>query len=164
MELACKIGLRIFLIFFMVRCYPETSYMIDEPSAHLSARDVVEAQLKALQNNDYPDNNSGIKVAYNFASPYQKAENGPFRRYENMYNSRRFRTLINCSEYFVEKHFSNDKKAEYFVFITDKNGKERVFLFRLSKQTISPYTDCWMTDSIIAYVDARALTGEYYMA
>jgi hypothetical protein len=164
MGIVCKVGLRVMLIFLLVGCYPEEENLIERPSVNLSSRDVVMAQLKALQKNDYPEDNFGIKVAYNFASPYQKAENGPFTRYRSMYNSRRFNTLINCSEFFIERHFANEKKAEYFVFVTDQEGKEWVFLFRLSRQTISPYSGCWMTDTIYAYADARALTGHYFVA
>ena len=165
MELLCKIGVRVVFIFLLVRCYPESSSPVAiKPSQELTPLDVVTSQLKAFQNNDSPYPNAGIETAYNFASPYQKAENGPYRRYENMYNSRRFNTLIHCSEFFIEKHFANDKKAEYFVFVTDKNGNEWIFLFRLSRQTEIPYSGCWMTDSILAYADARSLTGNYYLS
>lgn len=163
MELACKIGVRVFLLFVLFRCYPETSYTIDQPSSDLSSKDVVAAQLSALKNNNHPYENAGVEIAYRFASPYQKAENGPFTRYCDMFSNQRFKTLINCQSYFIEKHFSNEKKAEYFVFVTDEGGKEWVFLFRLSKQTMSPYNNFWMTDNVIAYADARALTGRYYV-
>lgn len=162
MELALKIGLRVFLIFLLVRCYPDTD-IVEQPSPALTPHDVVVAQLKALKNNDHPYNNAGLETAYRFASPYQKAENGPFGRYCEMFNNQRYSTLINCQSYFVEKHFANDKKAEYFVFITDAKGEEWVFLFRLSKQDSSPNADLWLTDNVIAYADARALTGRYYV-
>lgn len=163
MEVALKIGLRVFLILFLFRCYPETNYMVDKPAPDLTPKDVVTAQLKALKNNDQPYKDAGMEIAYRFASPYHKAENGPFRRYRGMLSSQRYSTLVNCQSYFIQKHFSNDKKAEYFVFITDASGEEWVFLFRLSKQSASPYENFWMTDTVIAYADARALTGNYYI-
>ncbi|MGK7389487.1 MAG: hypothetical protein ACNS60_04025 [Candidatus Cyclobacteriaceae bacterium M2_1C_046] len=163
MEVALKIGLRVLLILFLVRCYPETNYMAEKPSSELTPRDVVNAQLKALKYNDQPYENAGMEIAYRFASPYHKAENGPFGRYCDMFSSQRYSTLINCQSYFIEKHFANEKKAEYFVFITDARGEEWVFLFRLSKQSASPYENLWMTDTVIAYADARALTGNYYI-
>ena len=163
MEIVFKVVLGGFFIFILTMCSADEADMVKGPSAELTAREVVIAQLKALQNNDHPESNTGIKIAYNFASPYLKAENGPFSRYQSMYHTRRFNTLIGCSKFFVERHFANDKKAEYFVFVTDRNEKEWVFIFRLSRQSTSPYAGCWMTDSIQAYADARALTGNYFM-
>ena len=163
MELACKIGLRLFLIVLLFRCYPETPYVIDNPSPEHTPREVVIAQLKALKNNDVPYLNAGIEVVYRFASPYQRAENGPLSNFRSKFNNLAFRPLINCDSYYVEKHFANSKKAEYFVFVTDENGEEQIFLFRLSKQNNTPYENIWMTDEVIAHADARVLTGHYYV-
>lgn len=161
MKTVCKIGIRVFLVVMLVQCYPEPEMFVDHPSATLSPKDVVFAQLIALQNNNRPHLNAGIKTVYNFASPYHRSEYGPFQKYKARYTSRRYETLIENQSFQIHEHYSTENKAEYYVFVTDRIGKKWVFIFTLSKQNEAPYKDCWMTDAIQAHADPRAFTGDF---
>lgn len=119
------------------------------PDPSLSPYDVVIIQLKALQQNDVPEQNHGISVAWRFASPNNRETTGPLERFVIMAHNENYRPLLNSRRYEVRVHFQEESKAEFFVLLEDKDGFIHSFMMGLSVQKQQPYEGCWMIDAII---------------
>jgi hypothetical protein len=66
------------------------------PHPTLSQKDVVQIVMNALKNNDQPNKNSGIAITFNFASPTNKRNTGPLRRFNSMIRGQ-YSPMINHS-------------------------------------------------------------------
>ena len=127
------------------------SYDIENanPDPKLKPNDVVKLQLIALQQND--DSDFGIEVTFRFASPANKRQTGPLKRFIRLINNTSYRPLLNhikatFLELTIEENF-----AVQDVIITTSKGKRIGYRFRLSIQEGPLYPDCWMTDSVIPF-------------
>lgn len=117
------------------------------PDPALTPEEVVVIHMDALQKNDTRD--SGISVAWGFASPRNREHTGPLERFVIMVHNEIYRPLLNCRRYEVRVHFQEKSKAEFFVLLEDKEGLIYSFMVGLSLQDNPPYEDCWMIDAII---------------
>ena len=104
-------------------------------------------QLKALQNNDEEDN--GIEVTFNFASPDNKTVTGPLDRFKELVKNPSYEAMLNFHSYRASKMVIQGRQAQQAVMIVDQEGNQVAFVFTLSKQTSAPYQNCWMTDSVL---------------
>ena len=123
--------------------------LVDQPmpSPDLLPHEVVNLQVKALQRNNEWDN--GIEITFNFASPDNKAVTGPLDRFKQLVKNPLYEPMLNFLSYRLGDIMIEDEKAQQVILLTDKNGTQAAFLFTLSRQTQSPYQDCWMTDSVM---------------
>lgn len=117
------------------------------PSPDLSPGEVVKIQLKALQHNNDQDN--GIAITFNFASPGNKAFTGPLDRFKLLVKNPAYEPMLNFQSYRAGKMMIQGRQAQQAVIITDQDGNQAAYVFTLSKQTNSPYQGCWMTDSVL---------------
>ena len=125
------------------------SYDIENayPEPELKPNDVVRIQLLAMQQND--DNDFGIKVTFRFASPSNKIQTGPLKRFIRLVRNPSYRPLLNhINATFLELNIEEDFAVQD-VIITTSNGKRIGYRFRLSIQKGPLYPGCWMTDSVI---------------
>ena len=127
------------------------SYDIENayPEPKLKPNDVVRLQLLAMQQND--DSDFGIEVTFRFASPANKKQTGPLKRFISLVRNPSYRPLLNhinatFIELTVEEVF-----AVQDVIITTSNGERIGYRFRLSIQKGPLYPGCWMTDSVIPF-------------
>ena len=127
------------------------SYDIENayPEPKLKPNDVVRLQLLAMQQND--DSNFGIEVTFRFASPANKKQTGPLKRFISLVRNPSYRPLLNhinatFIELTVEEVF-----AIQDVIITTSNGERIGYRFRLSIQKGPLYPGCWMTDSVTPF-------------
>ncbi len=127
------------------------SYDIENayPEPKLKPNDVVRLQLLAMQQND--DSDFGIEVTFRFASPANKKQTGPLKRFIGLVRNPSYRPLLNhinatFLELTVEEVF-----AVQDVIITTYNGERIGYRFRLSIQKGPLYPGCWMTDSVIPF-------------
>ncbi len=127
------------------------SYDIENayPEPKLKPNDVVRLQLLAMQQND--DSDFGIEVTFRFASPANKKQTGPLKRFISLVRNPSYRPLLNhinatFLELTVEEVF-----AVQDVIITTSNGKRIGYRFRLSIQKGPLYPGCWMTDSVTPF-------------
>ena len=123
----------------------ETAY----PEPELKPNDVVSLQLLAMQQND--DSDFGIEVTFRFASPSNKIQTGPLKRFIRLVRNPSYRPLLNhinatFLELTVEEVF-----AVQDVIITTSNGERIGYRFRLSIQKGPLYPGCWMTDSVVPF-------------
>jgi len=127
------------------------SYDIENayPEPKLKPNDVVRLQLLAMQQND--DSDFGIEVTFRFASPSNKIQTGPLKRFIRLVRNPSYRPLLNhinatFLELTVEEVF-----AVQDVIITTSNGERIGYRFRLSIQKGPLYPGCWMTDSVTPF-------------
>ena len=127
------------------------SYDIENayPEPKLKPNDVVRLQLLAMQQND--DSDFGIEVTFRFASPANKKQTGPLKRFIGLVRNPSYRPLLNhinatFLELTVEEVF-----AVQDVIITTSNGERIGYRFRLSIQKGPSYPGCWMTDSVTPF-------------
>jgi hypothetical protein len=117
-----------------------------QPSAELTAQDVVRIQLEALKYND--DQNRGIEIVYRFASPGNKRYTGPLPRFITMISAAAYRPLLNHTAVeYGEIEVAGDQAAQR-VSIAAEGGMLVVYVFLLSRQKGIECNGCWMTDAV----------------
>ena len=127
------------------------SYDIENayPEPKLKPNDVVRLQLLAMQQND--DSDFGIEVTFRFASPANKKQTGPLKRFIGLVRNPSYRPLLNhINATFIELTVEEDFAVQD-VIITTSNGERIGYRFRLSIQKGPLYPGCWMTDSVTPF-------------
>ena len=119
------------------------------PEPELKPNDVVRLQLLAMQQND--DSDIGIKTTFRFASPSNKIQTGPLKRFIRLVRNPSYRPLLNhISATFLELTVEEDFAVQD-VIITTSKGELIGYRFRLSIQKGTLYPGCWMTDSVVPF-------------
>ena len=127
------------------------SYDIENayPEPELKPNDVVRLQLLAMQQND--DSDFGIEVTFRFASPSNKIQTGPLKRFIRLVRNPSYLPLLNhINATFLELTVEEDFAVQD-VIITTSNGERIGYRFRLSIQKGPLYPGCWMTDSVVPF-------------
>ena len=127
------------------------SYDIENayPEPKLKPNDVVKLQLLAMQQND--DSDFGIEVTFRFASPANKKQTGPLKRFISLVRNPSYRPLLNHINATVLELTVEEVFAVQDVIITTYNGERIGYRFRLSIQKGPLYPGCWMTDSVTPF-------------
>lgn len=115
------------------------------PDPALSPTDVIRIQLEALRNNDEQDR--GIAVAFRFASPANRANTGPLARFIPMIKQGPYALMLNFRAATYGPVETAADRARQRVTLTGAR-ESMTYWFYLSRQSESPYVDCWMTDSV----------------
>ena len=119
------------------------------PKSELNPSDVVRLQLLAMQQND--ESNFGIEVTFRFASPANKKQTGPLKRFISLLRNPSYIHLLNhLNATFLELTLEDDFAIQD-VIITTSKGERIGYRFRLSIQKGPLYPECWMTDSVIPF-------------
>lgn len=116
------------------------------PSPRLSPVEVVRIQMTAFAYND--ETNSGIEIAYRFASPQNKATIGSVRRFAMMLHSGAYRPMLNPRETMYDDAEISGRRASVRVHLTSEGNYEIVYRFFLSNQETDGCNGCWMTDGV----------------
>ena len=127
------------------------SYDIENayPEPELKPNDVVRLQLLAMQQND--DSDFGIEVTFRFASPANKKQTGPLKRFIRLVRNPSYRPLLNhINATFLELTIEEDFAVQE-VLITTSSGERIGYRFRLSIQKGPLFPGCWMTDSVTPF-------------
>jgi hypothetical protein len=127
--------------------YPVEGVPTPDPS-HGPER-VVDIQLAALATNDEPITNAGIKTAYNFASPANRRQTGPFDRFVRMVEGPRYAPMIDHTEAVRGPLERAGSSADQQVTLTGPDGRTVTYRFGVSKQTDGPLDGCWLTDRVL---------------
>ncbi len=126
-----------------------TEYIAPHPS--LSPQEVVEIQIIALQENDEPSVDFGVRKVYNFSSPENKEAIGNLKSYIQMLHNPVYKSLLNHRIYGLDDIRLVQDLAFQKVTLIDAEDKPAVFVFQLSLQEEEPYLDCWMIDKVMKY-------------
>ena len=119
------------------------------PDPELKPNEVVRLQLLAMQQNE--ESNFGIEVTFRFASPANKRQTGPLKRFVMLVRSPSYSPLLNHTNATFLELTIEDNFAIQDVVITTSEGKRIGYRFRLSIQKGNVYPECWMTDSVIPF-------------
>ena len=120
-----------------------------QPDPSLNARDVVEIVMSAMANNDYPYQNHGIEIAYNFASPANKLITGPLSRFRKMIRVGVYESMLNFKGIKYENYKVDGRNAQLDIILETPDNRTQGFQFRLKRQIDNEFHDCWMTDSVM---------------
>jgi len=122
---------------------------IPTPSPTLSPKEVVRLQVDALGNNDSPRAGAGIEAAFNFASPANRRATGPLRRFRTLFETPAYGPMIDHRSARLSEVQTQGDMARVGVLMVTESGDRIGYLFQLSRQTESPYEECWMTDAVV---------------
>lgn len=117
-----------------------------QPSPTLTPQEVVTFQLSALGQGS----EAGISATYRFASPENRQLTGPLTRFARLFDFPKYQPMLKHRGAEI-KLISNDGfTAKLLAGVVDQSGELHWYRFRLSRQTQSPYENCWMTDAVLS--------------
>ena len=119
------------------------------PQPTLKPNEVVRLQLLAMQKNDVSDH--GIEITFRFASPSNKIQTGPLKRFIRLVKNPSYRHLLNHHSVNFLDLTIKENIAIQDVIITTTTGRRIGYRFRLSLQKSIEYLDCWMTDAVMPF-------------
>lgn len=117
-----------------------------KPDKALTPQQVVQIQLRALQQNDQSD--SGVITVFNFSSPRNKLYLGPINHFRVLVREPNYRSILNFKSYKKGQLVTTGNTAYQLVVIKGQDGQQEVYMFILSKQRRGSYKGCWMTEGI----------------
>lgn len=126
-----------------------------QPDAKLTPGQVIKIQLDALRRNDEPTADSGIRTAFRFASPANREATGPIERFIPLVKNPLYLPLLNHRRADFGSLRVEGDTAQQRVTVTGRDGRTAIYVFTLSKQSVAPYKDCWMTDGVGRIPDAE---------
>ena len=130
------------------------------PEPKMSSKEVLKIQMSGLKNNN--ENDDGIEIVYQFASPRNKDYTGPYNKFKNMIKQN-YQPLLNFDYWGISgPAIKSNKNRNYQqdIFVV-KRGKKYEYRFQMSRQydyrNMKPIWDnhsnmClnkyWRTDSV----------------
>lgn len=127
--------------------YPIEDLPTPDPS--YDPADVIRIQLDGLATNDDPFENAGIGVAYNFASPANRQNTGPFDRFVRMVKGPQYAPMVDHVDATTGPLERDSGTAERRVTITGPDGRTVTYVFELSNQRTGEFDGCWLTDRVM---------------
>lgn len=132
-----------------------------EPSFWLSREDALEAQLKALQHNNFPHNDAGIEACYRFAAfdPFARTDYfgprldlGQFERFRRIFYTPYYVTLLNLSAWEVSSSLEvSDRLWVARVHVENSYRKEqRDYQFTMERRLGGRYDGVWYCAKLLA--------------
>jgi hypothetical protein len=114
--------------------------------------EVIQAVVLALEDRNSPSPNAGIFTAYQFASPANRANTGPYGRFLRLVMNPAFAPLLaRHASGFGPLQVAGDH-AEQEVSLQMEDGSIALFRFvasrQSSEQTHGRCTGCWMLDQV----------------
>src|SRR5688572_13075406 len=114
------------------------------PGPDLKPEEVVRIVMDALKSND--DQDSGIAITFDFASPANQEVTGPLERFIPMVKSPTYAPMLKHKSAKYGKLQTRGNIAQQLVTVIDAEDKEAAYVFRLSKQDEGERKGCWLTD------------------
>lgn len=115
------------------------------PSPELSPEQVVRIQLSSFKLNDMAG--TGLRKAYEFASPESRIIAGPFERFSILVRNPIYLPLLGFESVTFGAMQVIGHEAEQLVQVSGPNG-EKLYRFCLSQQQFGEFDGCWMTDRV----------------
>ncbi len=119
------------------------------PDPSLRPEEVVQVQLDALRENDRPEHDAGIAVAFRFASPENRAAVGPLRRFAGVVKRPPYSVLVNHRKAYVGRAFRTGSRARVRVAVVGDDGSAAGFIWELSRQQVGENQGSWLTDGVV---------------
>jgi len=120
------------------------------PNPSITPDQVVAIQLLALQQNDTPDADYGIRQTWAFAHPANREMTGPLPRFAAMIKGATYRDLINHRSHTITLKYKTEDLAQFEVLMEDEKGRVLSFVWVVKKARQAPFDNCWMTSAVTA--------------
>jgi len=120
------------------------------PTPAITPDQVVAIQLRALQENDLPETDHGIRQTWAFAHPANRAATGPLERFATMIKGATYRDLLNHRSHTITLRQQAADRAQFEVLMEDEKGRVLSFIWVVKKAREAPFEDCWMTSAVTA--------------
>lgn len=127
---------------------PASAIDIQRLDPALSPSDVVAIQLEALQNNDEPRLDAGIKQTYALAHPDNKRLTGPLPKFTQMLKGPLYKVMLNHRAHTVEEVAQSDSRAVFGVTIVGEAGETYKFRWTVQKIAEGDATGAWATVAV----------------
>ena len=102
----------------------------------MNARDIIRIKMNAFKNNK---DNSGIKLAYNYASRNNKKQTGPFNKFKKMINNEIYKHLLNNKSWKFLPHSDNKIRDEIYSsnieVLSNYDNKKHKYKFKQKQPT-----------------------------
>lgn len=138
----------VWLLWFIPR---EEPYYATAPSADLSPYDVVQNQLEALRNNDYPQPDYGIEVLYRFMAREHVLKAKVLDDFIALWHNPVYVDMLNMVTYRIEEHFVQKDEAVFFVFLESQDAEKYMYIFELVKQQNQEDDSIWLNQDVRLY-------------
>lgn len=125
------------------------------PSPRLGPSDVVAAQLSALRA-EAPEGEgpgAGIRTAWAFASPGNRAATGPVDHFAQMLRNPVYVGLLAHRTAQLGPVRLQDDQAQQEVLVLTGDDRALGFTWVLGRQDSPPYAGCWLTDAVLRHPD-----------
>ncbi len=119
-----------------------------KPNATLGPAAVVRIQVQALGDNGELERNGGIRLAFSFASPTNRAATGPIERFIDLVKNRGYRDLLDHREARYGELVVDGDRAAQRVTLTTLDYRQVEYVFFLSRYDTESCHGCWMTDAV----------------
>lgn len=122
------------------------------PDPTLQPHDVVRLQLDALQNNDLTPGDSGIRIAYRFASPKNREALGTLDDFIQIVKNALYAPLVGFerAELGTVQATPNGEQATLQAWVYRDGRAVGAFRWILSRQPDdSDHAGCWLVDAVI---------------
>ena len=139
-------------VFGLALAVPQAAAQVSPPSAvaphpGLEPQDVVRIQLEALRGNAADD--SGIAVAFSFASPDNRRNTGPLARFAHMIKKGPYAPMLRFTEAVYAPPNVQGRLAVQDVTLVAPGMAPVRYRFHLSRQEAEgPLHECWMTEGV----------------
>ena len=120
------------------------------PNPNIAPAEVIAIQLNALQNNDTPKADAGIRQTWEFAHPRNRAMTGPLPRFATMLKGPSYELMLNHLSYKIVPANLGNGWRQFDVLMEAGNGKVLQFAWIVEIVTEGRYKDCWMTVAVSA--------------
>ena len=127
---------------------PSLAADVLRPDPALSAAEVVETQLSALQRNDTPEAEAGIVQTWAFAHPDNKRMTGPLPRFAQMIKGPPYRMLIDHQAHEVEEVSRTDDAVVFAVTVTTDSSEVLIYQWQVRKVAQGRNAGAWMTSAV----------------
>ncbi len=98
----------------------------------VSPEKALDDQLVALQNNDAPAPNAGIRQAWKFSHPANRRYVGSLRRFQWLLNTPAYRPLLNHTSHEIVRVSEKDEDVLFEVTIVAQDARVMQYLWILS--------------------------------
>jgi hypothetical protein len=136
----------VIMVFMLNR--PATALDIISPNPNLQPKNVIEIQLKSLQQNDEPIPDAGIIQTWAFAHPNNRLMTGPIKRFTLMMKSQNYKNILHHSSHKIIPVFKTNSRSQFAVSIITFNGQNMTFKWELMKVQTGGFSGSWMTTSV----------------
>jgi hypothetical protein len=123
------------------------------PNPHMGPDELVRTVVEALHNHNSPAPNAGIFTVYQFASPANRRNTGPYGKFLRLVKIPNFAPLLTGGVTTYGPLALSGDRAEEEISIRMNDGHEARFRFVVSRQTSeqtrSRCANCWMVDQVI---------------